>query len=60
MSLDEGVISFNLQTQKSFNQEKIYVESSQIRSIEKMFFVGNYNRATIKVKLMVEKEYACL
>ena len=60
MSLDEGVISFNLQPQKSFNQEKIYVELSQIRSIEKMSFVGNYNRAAIKVKLMVEKEYACL
>lgn len=25
-----------------------------------MFFVGNYNRAAIKVNLMVEKEYAFL
>ena len=41
-------------------RKKIYVELSQIRSIEKMFFVGNYNRAAIKVNLMVEKEYAFL
>ena len=60
MSLDEGVVNFNLQRQKSFNQGQMYVALSQIKSIEERFFVGNYNRAAIKVNLMAEKEYARL
>ena len=60
MSLDEGVVSFNQQRQKSFNQGQMYVALSQIKSIEERFFVGNYNRAAIKVNLMAEKEYARL
>ena len=36
----------------------MYVTLRRIRSIEKKFFVGNYNRAAIKVKLMAEREYS--
>ena len=43
MSLDEGVISFNLQWQYLFNQGQMYVAVIQISSIEKIFRVRNYN-----------------
>ena len=55
ISLDDGLIYFNLQRKKSFNQGQMYVALSRIRRIEKMFPVGNYNRAAIKVNLMAEK-----
>lgn len=48
MSLDEDVISFNLQRQKSFNQGQTHVALSRTWSIEKMFLTGNYNFAAIK------------
>ena len=48
MSLDEDVISFNPQRQKSFNQGQTHVALNRTRSIEKMLFVGNYNFAPIK------------
>ena len=35
----------------------MYVALRRIRSVEKRGFFGNYNRATIKVKLMPGKEY---
>ena len=41
-SLDEGVISFNLQWQYLFNQGQMYVAVIQISSIEKIFLVRNY------------------
>ena len=36
------------------------VALSRIRSIEKMFLVGNYSRAEIKVNLIAAKKYAGL
>ena len=41
LSLAEGVISFDLEKQKSFNQGQIYVALSRISSMNKMYLIGS-------------------
>ena len=49
LSLADGVVSFNLEKQKSFNQGQIYVALSRISSMNKMYLIGSYNKAALKV-----------
>lgn len=58
MSLDVGIISFNLKRQKSINQGQMYIFYVKLETLE--FLVGNYNRAAIKVTFISEKKYAWL
>ena len=65
LSLSDGVISYDLQRQKSFNQGQMYVAMSRISKLENMHLIGNYNRNAIKVNKSAKKEYerlysACL
>ena len=53
----EGVVSFDLEKQKSFNQGKIYVALSRISSMNKMYLIGSYNKAALKVNKSAKKEY---
>ena len=48
LSLDEGVISFDLHRQKSFNPGQIDVPLSRITSMDKMYLVGNNIKKAIK------------
>ena len=65
LSLSDGVISYELQRQKDFNQGQMYVAMSRISKLENMHLIGNYNRNAIKVNKSAKKEYerlysACL
>ena len=57
LSLSDGVISYDLQRQKSFNQDQMYVAMSRISKLENMHLIGNYNRNAIKVNKSAKKEY---
>ena len=57
LSLSDGVISYELQRQKSLNQGQIYVAMSRISKLEKMYLIGSYNRNVIKVNKSAKKEY---
>ena len=48
ISLAEGVVSFDLEKQKSFNQVQINVALSKISSMNKMYLIGLYNKAESK------------
>ena len=53
----EGVVSFDLEKQKSFNQGQINVALSKISSMNKMYLIGSYNKAALKVNESAKKEY---
>ena len=55
LSLAEGVVSFNLEKQKYFNQGQIYVALSRILSMNKLYFIGSYNKAALKVNDSAKK-----
>ena len=57
LSLDEGVISFDLHRQRSFNQGQMYVALSRITSLDRMFLIGNYNKTAIKENSSAKQEY---
>ena len=56
-SLDEGVTSFDLHRQRSFNQGQMYVALSRITSLDRMFLIGNYNKTAIKENSSAKQEY---
>ena len=49
LSLAEGVVSFDLEKQTSFNQGQIYVVLSKISRMNKMYIIGSYNKAALKL-----------
>ena len=53
----EGVVILKLEKQKSFNQGQIYVALSRISSMNKMYLIGSYNKAALKVNESAKKEY---
>ena len=57
LGLDEGVVSFDLEKQKSFNQGQLCVALSRISSMNKMYSIGSYNKAALKVNELAKKEY---
>ena len=57
LSLAEEVVSFDLEKQKSFNQRQIYFALSEISSMNKMYFIGSYKKAALKVNESAKTEY---
>ena len=57
LSLSDGVISYELQRQKDFNQGQMYVAMSGISKLENMHLIGNYSRNAIKLTKSAKKEY---
>ena len=57
LSLAEGVVSFDPEKQKSFNQGQIYVALSRISSMNKMYLIGSYNKAALNVNESAKKGY---
>ena len=53
----EGVVSFDLVKEKYFNQGQVYVALSRISSMNKMYLIGPYNTAKLKVNESAKKEY---
>ena len=48
LNLSDGVIRYELQRQKTFNQGQIYVAMSRMSKLENMHLIGNYNRNAIE------------
>ena len=57
LSLKQDVVSFELQSQKIFNQGQIYVALSRTSQFENMHLVGKCHCNTIKVNQNAKKEY---
>ena len=57
LNLTEGVVSFDLESQKSFNQEQMYVVLSRITSINEFYLIGNCNKVPLKVNKSAKREY---
>ena len=57
LSFTEGVVSFDLEKQKSFNPEQIYVALCRISSMNKMYLIGSYSKAALKGNESAKKEY---
>ena len=57
LSLDEGVISFDLHYQKSFSSGQMYVALRRITSIGAMYLVANNGKKATKENSSTKKEY---
>ena len=57
LSLDEGVVSFELKSQKSFIREQMYVTLSRISSTNKTYLIRKYRKAALKLHVSTKKEY---
>ena len=57
LSLTEGVVSFNLESQRSFNQGQMYVALSRVTSMDKLYLKGKYSKTALKVNVSARKEY---
>ena len=57
LSLQTAVVSFNLNKQRAFNADQMYVTLSRVTSMEGLFLKGSYNRDTIKVNICATEEY---
>ena len=55
LSLAEGVVSFDIEKQTSFNQGQIYVVLSKISRMNKMYIIGSYNKAALKLNKSAKK-----
>ena len=57
LSLSEGVISFDLHRQKSFNPGQMDVALSRITSMYRVYLVGTCSEKAIKENSTEKKEY---
>ena len=57
LSLTEGVVSFDLKSQKSFNQGQMYVALSRITSVNELYLIGKCNISVLKVNESAKREY---
>ena len=57
LSLNSAVISFGLEKQKLFSQEKIYVASSCVPDVKNLHLMETYNRNAFQVNSNVTSEY---
>ena len=57
LSLIEGVVSFDLEKQRSFNQGQMYVALSRVTSMNKLYLIGKYNKTALKVNVGAKIEY---
>ena len=57
LSLEEGVVNFDLQKQRTFGQGQIYTTLSRVSSYDKLFCVGKFEQSPIKVNVSTLQEY---
>ena len=57
LTLNETIVSFHLEKQKSFNQGQMYVAISRITNINSLFFIGDYSSNAIKANKDAATEY---
>ena len=56
LSLTEGVVSFDLKSQKSFNHRQMYVALSKITSINELYLIGKCNISVLKYNESTKRE----
>ena len=61
LSLEEGVVNFDLQKQRTFGQGQMYTALSRVSSYDKCFCVGKFEPSSIKanVSALQENERLC-
>ena len=57
LNLNEGIINFQLQRQKSFNQGQINVGLSRVKLTEGTHLIGKYSSSAIRINSSAKKEY---
>ena len=57
LSLNEGVISFDIHRQKSINPGQVYVPLSRITSMARMYLIGKYSKKATKENSSAKKGY---
>lgn len=53
----ECVVSIELEFQKSFNQEQMYIVLGRTANINQLYLIEKYDKATLKVDVSAKKEY---
>ena len=53
----ECVVSIELEFQKSFNQEQMYIALSRTANINQLYLIEKYDKAALKVDVSAKKEY---
>ena len=56
-TLDQVVVSFDLENQRSFNSGQMYVALSRVTSLDGLFLVGTYKPSAIKADKKAVREY---
>lgn len=56
LSLCAGVIRFDLERQRSFNQGKMHVDRSGVRDIENLYLIRTYNHNAFQSNINVRLE----
>ena len=57
LSLEEGVLNFDLQKKRTFGQGQMYTALSRVSSYDKLFCVGKFEPSSIKVSVSALQEY---
>ena len=57
LSLEEGVVNFDLQKQRTFGQGQMYTALSRVSSYDKLFYVGKCEPPSIKMNVSALQEY---
>ena len=57
LSIDQGVVDFNLRKQKSFGPGQIYTALSRIKTFDNLYCTGQFKRTSIKVSQEALVEY---
>ena len=57
LTLQSAVISFELFSQRAFNEGQMYVNISRVTNINRLFLIGGYKRKAINANIEVGVEY---
>ena len=57
LTINVGVVGFELNKQKSFNQGQMYTALSRITSLSGLFLTGHFNKSSIRATEKAEHEY---
>ena len=60
LSLEQGVIDFDLQKQKSFGPGQMYTALSRVKTYDNLYCIGEFKKSAIKVNKDAMLEYKCL
>jgi len=60
LTLDRVVISFDLEKQRNFNPGQMYVAMSRVKTIEGLYFTGNFTASVVTCNNRVKQEYTRL